>query len=318
MLLPAWFEPVEYDLELHPNPTDARGKYRFEGSEVLSALVHEEGHRELTLHARELSVLEAAWTALGTDAELPAEGASYDHKEHSVTFKFAEPLPKGRGKLKLSFQATHNDQMAGFYRSEYDGASGQKATMVSTQFEALDARRCFVCVDEPAAKAVFKATLVLPDARLTALSNMPESEVSLLPDGRKRVSFLPSPRMSTYLLAFAVGEFDFVQARTQHGVMVRVFTPPGKASRGTFALDVAVKSLDLYDDYFAVPYPLPKLDMIAIPAFAMGAMCVASAPPSSPAPELTPPPPGRTGASSRTARWRCSSRPTRPRSRSSA
>ena len=96
---------------------------------------------------------------------------------------------------------------------------------LSQQFEALDARRCLPCVDEPAAKAIFKATLIV-DEHLTALSNMPESEVTVMPATKpgmarkKKVSFLPSPKMSTYLLAFAVGEFDFLQARTNHGVCV--------------------------------------------------------------------------------------------------
>jgi puromycin-sensitive aminopeptidase len=89
---------------------------------------------------------------------------------------------------------------------------------------------------------------------------------------KKRVDFLDSPKMSTYLLAFCVGEFDHVQAQTSHGVMVTVYTPPGKSSSGQFALECATESLDAYDDFFGVPFPLPKLDMIAIPEFAAGAM----------------------------------------------
>ena len=272
VLLPAWFQPNLYDLTLHPTVTDVSNKFRFEGAVDVVANVAEDGHDRVTLHAKELAVLDAKWIpdAAPGDAQ-DATSISVDAHATTVSFAFKSPLPKGSGKLRINFIGTHNDQMAGFYRSGYNDVSGTRRMMVSTQFEALDARRCFPCVDEPAAKAVFKATLVVDD-HLTALSNMPESEITLLPNKKKRVSFLPSPKMSTYLLAFAVGEFDFVQARTQHGVMVRVFTPPGKASLGTFALDVATKSLDLYDDYFDVPYPLPKLDMIAIPEFAMGAM----------------------------------------------
>ena len=111
-------------------------------------------------------------------------------------------------------------------------------------------------------------TLTVP-AHLTALSNMPELESRLLPNNLKQIKFQDTPKMSTYLLAFLVGEFDFVQASTTHGVQIRVYSPPGKADQGRFALDCACRTLDLYDDYFGIPYPLPKLDMIAIPEFAM-------------------------------------------------
>ena len=138
--------------------------------------------------------------------------------------------------------------------------------MASTQFEALDARRCFPCFDEPARKAVFGFTMVLP-SDLTVFSNMPEKESITLSKSKKQVSFLDTPKMSTYLLAFCVGEFDCVQAQTQNGVLVKVYTPPGKSTSGTFALDTAVKCLDHYDSFFGMHYPLPKLDMVAIPEF---------------------------------------------------
>jgi puromycin-sensitive aminopeptidase len=107
------------------------------------------------------------------------------------------------------------------------------------------------------------------DATLTAFSNMPEKQTTLLPNGTKRIEFMDSPKMSTYLLAFCVGEFDFVQTITNHGVVIRVYTPPGKAKQGLFSLDCAKKSLDYFDDFFDIPYPLPKLDMVAVPEFAM-------------------------------------------------
>jgi hypothetical protein len=95
---------------------------------------------------------------------------------------------------------------------------------------------------------------------------MPENSCKSLPGGElKELSFIDSPKMSSYLLAFVVGEFDFIQAQTNNGVMVRVYTPPGKSSSGTFALDCAVKSLDAYDEFFGIHYPLPKLDMVGIP-----------------------------------------------------
>ena len=173
--------------------------------------------------------------------------------------------------LKIAFSGQHNNQMNGFYRSEYTDVHGNKKTMVSTQFESIDARKCLPCWDEPERKATFKCWRCVP-VHMTALSNMPESRLMSHGDGTKTVSFLESPRMSTYLLAFVVGEFDHVSSLTQHGVLIRVFGPPGKPELGEFALDCAVKALDVYDDTFGQPFPLPKQDMVAIPEFAMGAM----------------------------------------------
>jgi puromycin-sensitive aminopeptidase len=135
--------------------------------------------------------------------------------------------------------------------------------------------RAFPCWDEPGVKATFGLTLIVP-AHLSALSNMPELSTTHVsgPNGGmlKKVVFQTTPKMSTYLLAWAVGEFDFVAGTTKHGVQIRVFSPPGRAAQGNFALDVGIRALDFFDDFFNVPYPLPKLDMICITEFAMGAM----------------------------------------------
>jgi len=169
--------------------------------------------------------------------------------------------------------------MAGFYRSSYTDIHGNKKIMASTQFEALDARRAFPCWDEPARKAVFGITLVIPH-QLTAFSNMPEKSSRTILDKDKpndsakltELVYLDTPLMSTYLVAFCVGEFDFLQSQTSSGVLLRVYTPPGNSETGRFALDCAIKALDVYDSFFGVPYPLPKLDMVGVPEFAMGAM----------------------------------------------
>ena len=144
--------------------------------------------------------------------------------------------------------------------------------MGSTQFEALDARRAFPCWDEPSRKATFTLTLTV-DKDSQALSNMPEASNVVQADGKTRkIAFLPTPKMSTYLLCWCIGEFDSVAALTKGGVLCKCYAPPGKGELGRFALDVAVKTLDLFDDFFRVPYPLPKMDMIAIMDFAAGAM----------------------------------------------
>lgn len=163
--------------------------------------------------------------------------------------------------------------MAGFYRSHYKDVNGVDKIVASTQFEALDARRAFPCVDEPAAKATFLVTLVVPP-HLECFSNMPESKRVTLSADLVEISFLESPKMSTYLLAFCVGEFDFVQAMTKGGVLVKVYAPRGRSASCTYALDTAVRALDAYDDFFGIKYPLPKLDMVAIPEFVSLMTCI--------------------------------------------
>jgi aminopeptidase N len=118
-------------------------------------------------------------------------------------------------------------QMNGFYRSSYKDIDGKEQLMVSTQFESIDARKCFPCWDEPHRKATFVCSLRVPK-HMTALSNMPESASVTHADGTKTVRFMESPRMSTYLLAFVVGELDFVSAITSNGVLIRVYGPLGK------------------------------------------------------------------------------------------
>ncbi|KAH0626797.1 hypothetical protein JD844_002010 [Phrynosoma platyrhinos] len=177
------------------------------------------------------------------------------------------------GTLKIDFVGELNDKMKGFYRSKYTTPSGDTRFAAVTQFEATDARRAFPCWDEPAIKATFDISLVVPKDRV-ALSNMNVTDRRPYPDDENlvEVKFARTPVMSTYLVAFVVGEYDFVETRSTDGVLVRVYTPVGKAEQGKFALEVAAKTLPFYKDYFNVPYPLPKIDLIAIADFAAGAM----------------------------------------------
>lgn len=166
--------------------------------------------------------------------------------------------------------------MAGFYRSTYKRDDGSTGTLATTQMEATDARRAFPCFDEPSLKAKFTVTLVA-DKNLTCLSNMDvasESEVRSAKSGtpKKAVRFNTSPLMPTYLVAFIVGEFNFIESR-DFRVPVRVYAPPGQnIEHGRFSLDLAVRTLKFYEDIFGMDYPLPKMDQVAIPDFAQGAM----------------------------------------------
>eukprot|EP00602_Paraphysomonas_sp_CaronLab_P000533 CAMPEP_0185021724 /NCGR_PEP_ID=MMETSP1103-20130426/4412_1 /TAXON_ID=36769 /ORGANISM="Paraphysomonas bandaiensis, Strain Caron Lab Isolate" /LENGTH=825 /DNA_ID=CAMNT_0027553425 /DNA_START=132 /DNA_END=2609 /DNA_ORIENTATION=+ len=223
------------------------------------------------LHSKEITVKEASYVNKSTGKGPELCEISYHLVDTTLTLGFDDNIPLGEGTLCIKFDGILNGDMAGFYKSAYTDADGNKQIMASTQFEALDARRAFPCWDEPAIKATFAVTLVVP-SNLTAVSNMPEISTCHLSDGKKRVIFDTSPKMSTYLLAWAIGQFDYVQGKTKNGVTIRVFSPPGRAQHGMFALDTGKRALDFYDDFFQVPYPLPKLDMICCTEFAMGAM----------------------------------------------
>lgn len=189
-----------------------------------------------------------------------------------VNILFGKPLPvSANAVLDMEFTGELNDKMKGFYRSKYFTSTGEERYAGVTQFEATDARRCFPCWDEPAIKATFDITLVIPQDRV-GLSNMPVVKEEKLDNNLKLLKFDRSPIMSTYLVAVVVGEYDYVEGKSDDGVMVRVYTPVGKKEQGLFALEVTIKVLPYYKDYFQIAYPLPKMDLIAISDFSAGAM----------------------------------------------
>jgi tricorn protease interacting factor F2/3 len=179
------------------------------------------------------------------------------------------PLEPDSYSLLVVFSGKLNDDLCGFYRSRYTGNDGREAYLATTQFEAPYARKAFPCFDEPAFKASFKVTLTIPE-NMTGISNMPvESET--LCNGRKSIKFVPTPPMSTYLLYMGAGNFDFIE-EIRNGRSIRVYGVNGKSQQGTFALKFAADALEFFENYTEVPYPLPKLDLLAIPDFAAGAM----------------------------------------------
>uniref|UniRef100_A0A8B9NU40 Aminopeptidase n=1 Tax=Apteryx owenii TaxID=8824 RepID=A0A8B9NU40_APTOW len=227
---------------------------------------------QIVMNCADIDIITASYAPEG-DEEVHATGFNYQNEDEKVTLSFPSTLQKGTGTLKIDFVGELNDKMKGFYRSKYTTPTGDTRYAAVTQFEATDARRAFPCWDEPAIKATFDISLVVPKDRV-ALSNMNVIDRKPYPDDENlvEVKFARTPIMSTYLVAFVVGEYDFVETRSLDGVLVRVYTPVGKAEQGKFALEVAAKTLPFYKDYFNVPYPLPKIDLIAIADFAAGAM----------------------------------------------
>ncbi|MBI5220762.1 MAG: M1 family metallopeptidase [Candidatus Liptonbacteria bacterium] len=261
--LPAHVLPSRYRMLIHPDLK----KFTFRGEETISLRLAK-ATSTITLHAKDLTISQVQYRSGAIT--LPARKIEYDPERETATFRFPRRLRPDQGELNLCFQGVLNDKLRGFYRSSYQTKDGEKH-IATTQFEATDARRAFPCFDEPALKAVFDLTVLVPPGQ-TAISNTVPVQFSEHESGYQMVQFAPTPRMSTYLLAFIVGEFESVERRTRHGVLVRVFTTPGKKHQAQFALDVACRALSFYQDFFGIPYPLPVLDLVAIPDFEHGAM----------------------------------------------
>nr|CAB3264421.1 puromycin-sensitive aminopeptidase-like [Phallusia mammillata] len=265
--LPTNVTPLNYNLWLKP----CLSSFVFDGKQAVKVKVSS-ATPKIVLNCVDISISSASFVSEGGQ-EIKSNSIDYEVDQEKVTVQFPNDLPIGDGVLNMSFKGELNNKMKGFYRSKYVGTNGEEKYAAVTQFEATDARRCFPCWDEPALKASFDTTLVVPK-ELVALSNMnvvAEDEYS--EDNTKKVlKYAQTPIMSTYLLAFVVGEFDFVEGQTPDGIKVRVYTPVGKSAQGTFALEVAVKVLPFYENYFGIKYPLAKMDLIAVADFCAGAM----------------------------------------------
>lgn len=275
-------QPTLYNLSIEAL-TDLEN-FTFSGSLSVDVLVRRPGVNTVTCHAVDLKIEASSVRFEAGGRTFPAASVSFDAKLETVTFTFDGALPEGAGCLIVSsYIGELNDKMKGFYRSKYQ-VDGKQKYMAVTQFEATDARRCLPCWDEPAVKAEFECTIRAPSGQ-TVVSNMPLKKG--FPSDSKggsltEWSFERTPRMSTYLLAFVVGEFEFIEAKSRAmrfeegkacgDVRIRVYAPKGRTDQATFALDVAVKCLNYYTEFFEIGYPLPKLDLIAIPDFSAGAM----------------------------------------------
>jgi puromycin-sensitive aminopeptidase len=198
--------------------------------------------------------------------------AALDIENEQATFNFPETLNPGRWELQITYSGILNDKLHGFYRSTYKDLDGREKTLASTQFESTDARRAFPCWDEPASKAVFQVTLVV-DQSLTAISNARVlRETPLSGTGKKEVVFADTIKMSTYLVAFIVGEFEGADPVMVGNAPLRVWAVPGKGHLGKLAQEIGAFSLAFFSRYYDIAYPGDKLDLIAIPDFASGAM----------------------------------------------
>lgn len=248
------FIPNHYDLYLDLNNTEKV----FSGTVIIKGFAKE---NFITLHAKELNITEVLVNknkvnfSLQKFDELRLEDTNTKEKETEI---------------EISFSGQITDPMHGLYPCYYK-ENGKTKNLLATQFESHHAREVFPCVDEPEAKATFSLTLET-ESGVSVLSNMPIENTSSK-DERQITTFKTSPIMSTYLLAFVVGELQSKSSKTKSGVEVNVFaTKIQEAESLDFALEHSVKSIEFFEDYFSVPYPLPKSDQVALPDFSSGAM----------------------------------------------
>jgi len=253
--------PLNYRIHLEPDLT----RFRFDGNcEIL--LEATETVSEVTLNILDIAI----WSC----RLLKGEGDGFvncpfrvDPAKEEVRVTLPDAT-SGKIRLKIDYQGSINDKMAGFYRSKYT-YQGETRFIAVTQFEESDARRAFPCMDHPAKKATFDIEIDI-DHQLVAISNGAVKKEDRLDNGKKRVTFAQTPIMSTYLVFFGVGEFEFTQ--DEKDSRVRVATLPGMKKNARFGAEFGRKSLEFSENYYAIDYPLPKMDLIAIPDFAFGAM----------------------------------------------
>ncbi|KAI1814366.1 peptidase family M1-domain-containing protein [Poronia punctata] len=270
VLLPTNVIPRHYDVTLEPDFE----KYTFEGKVVIDFDVQEES-QSISLHTIDIKI-HSANIKSGDTVVTTSSAISYDESTQVSKIQLKDAVPKGKTQLEIKYTGQLNDSMVGFYRSTYKKPDGSEGILATTQMEANDCRRAFPCFDEPSHKAIFTVTLIA-DKHLTCLSNMDvasEAEVQSQISGttKKAVKFNPTPLMSTYLVAFIIGELNYIETK-KFRVPIRVYAPASSdIEHGRFSLELAARTLEYYEKIFDAEFPLPKMDMVAIPDFAAGAM----------------------------------------------
>ena len=261
--LPRAVTPRHYALALTPDLE----AHRFEGTATIEVTVHERV-ADIVINAVELTIHSS--TVCDAQGKQQHGRVTLDQGHERITITFPDALATGDATLTVAYAGTLNDELRGFYRSTFTDGEGRERVIATTQFESTDARRAFPCWDEPEHKATFQVSLLVPDG-LLGLSNTPVVDERPAAGGTW-VTFARTMKMSTYLVAFIVGPLVATEPADVDGVPLRVAFVPGREALAGFALEVGAHALRFLADYFAIPYPAEKLDLIAIPDFAAGAM----------------------------------------------
>ena len=251
--------PINYVLTFEPNLK----KFTFSGTESISVDC-KKSVNTISMNCADLKILSCNVKYGG---KIIKSTHITNKKKEELQIKLEEKV-KGKTTINIEFQGILNDRLLGFYRSQYQ-QNGKTKYLATTQFEAADARRAFPCWDEPEAKATFEISIIAEN-KFTAISNMPIKSKKKI--GSKTIyNFGKTPIVSTYLIYLGVGEFEYLTGKIGK-TQIRVVTTKGNKSKGQFSLELGKKLLTSYEKYFGIKYPLPKLDLIAVPDFAAGAM----------------------------------------------
>jgi aminopeptidase N len=260
--LPKDVIPVEYQAHLAPDIA----ANTFSGTETVEIEVLK-ATSTIMLNAAALEIDSAALSGKGL--KQVKLSPVLDEKQETLSFTLPQPLAPGRYRLELAFRGKINREGRGLFYVNYQAGKADKK-LIATTMEPTDARRMLPTWDEPAFRAKFRLSVDLP-AGLKAYSNTPVDKQTGIAGGKQRISFKPTPKMPSYLVVLAAGEFERISTK-QDGVEIGVVTTEGKKEKGAFALSASRDLLHFYNNYFGVPYPLAKLDQIAIPNGFNGAM----------------------------------------------
>lgn len=257
--------PSFYDVQLKVDLATGT----FSGEETVAVKV-DEATSQLALHALDLQIKQAD-TSIETGATpVKIIGMNMSRQQEMVAFTTDKPLAPGEYKLRTKFSGKLSDKLVGLYKANFVDRNGKTQMFACTQFEAADARRMIPCFDEPDMKARFKLTVTV-DSKFNAVSNSPQIKETTR-GTEKTIEFDATPPMSSYLLALAIGELEATPPLVVQGTPIRVWSAKGMAHLGKYARDEAGKLLPFMNQYFGIPYPWKKLDLVAVPEFAAGAM----------------------------------------------
>ncbi len=278
-------KPTNYKLTITPDFK----KFTFKGEEIITFEINpvtpsisglnrslhpehsgygvKENHNEIILDSGDIAVQKC-------ELILGKEYTTLTFTENTVQevlhIHLKTPLTPGKHSLKITYNGVINAELYGFYRSKYEH-KGKEEYVLTTQFEPTKAHYAFPCIDHPSYKATFDVTYIIPK-NYTGISNRLPIEEKDVSAKQKMIRFETTPVMSTYLLYFGIGKWEIIEKRMKNNILIRGITTPGKSKYTEFALEVTEKCMEYFIDYFDYPYILPKVDLLAIPDFASGAM----------------------------------------------